>query len=181
MSAIIPSDILLKYATTAGSAGNSGTGSASGSLGKYISTTNIPDATVNAVFDDISGAENAASAVDYRCVFVHNSNGANALENTVVWLSAEVSGGANISIGADPTAASAIGSTGAQAVQIATETTAPAGVSFSAPTSAGSGVSLGTIPTGQCKAFWVRRTASNSAAKTGDGVTFTVTGDTGSL
>lgn len=181
MSAIVPSDILFKYSTTAGSAGNSGAGTASSSLGKYISTTAIPDATLNALYDDVSGAENAASAVDYRCVFVHNSNGSNALENAVVYLSAEVAGGASIAVGADTTAASAIGSASAQALQVANETTAPAGVTFSSPTTAGAGVSLGTIPSGQCKAFWVRRTASNSAALSGDGVTLTVSGDTGSL
>lgn len=181
MSAIVPSDILFKYSTTAGSAGNSGTGSASSSLGKYISTVTVPDATLNAVFDDVSGAENAASTVDYRCIFVHNSNAANSLENAVVWLSAEVSGGAAVAVGADTTATSAIGSASAQALTIASETTAPAGVTFSSPTSSGTGISLGTIPVGQCKAFWIRRTASNSPALSGDGVTLSVTGDTGSL
>jgi hypothetical protein len=181
MSAIVSSDILFKYSTTAGSAGNSGTGTASSSLGKYISTTAFPDATLNALFDDVSGAENAASTVDYRCIFVHNSNASNALENAVVYLSSEVAGGTAIAVGADATAASAIGSAGAQALQVANETTAPAGVSFSSPTTAGAGVSLGTIPVGQCKAFWIRRTASNSAALSNDGVTLSVTGDTGSL
>lgn len=181
MTAIIPSEILFKYSTTAGSAGNSGTGSASGSLGKYISTSTIPDATLNALFDDISGAENAASTVDYRCFFVHNSNAANPLENAVVYLSAEVAGGANIAVGVDTTAASAIGSASAQALQIASETTAPAGISFSSPTTSATGLALGTIPVGQCKAVWVRRTATNSVALSGDGVTIAVTGNTGSL
>lgn len=181
MTAIVSSDILFKYSTTAGSAGNSLTGTASSSLGKYISTTTIPDATLNAVFDDVSGAENAASTVDYRCVFVHNSNAANTLENAVVYLSAEVAGGASVAVGVDTTAASAIGSASAQALQVAGETTAPAGVTFSSPTTAGTGVALGNIPVGQCKAFWVRRTAANSAALSNDGVTLSVTGDTGSL
>lgn len=181
MSAIIPSDILTKYSTTAGAAGNSGAGTAGSSLGKYISTTAWPDATLNGLFDDVSGAENAASTVDYRCIFVHNSNASNALETAVLYLSAEVAGGASIAIGADTTAASAIGAAGAQALQVANETTAPAGVSFSSPTTIGAGISLGTIPAGQCKAFWVRRTAANTAALSNDGVTLTVAGDTGSL
>jgi hypothetical protein len=181
VSAIVPSDILTKYSTTAGAAGNSGAGTAGSSLGKYISTTVFPDATLNALFDDVSGAENAAATVDYRCLFVHNSNASNALENAVVYLSAEVAGGASIAVGADTTAASAIGASSAQAVQVASETTAPAGISFSSPTTIGTGVALGTIPAGQCKAFWVRRTAANTAALSNDGVTLTVAGDTGSL
>jgi hypothetical protein len=181
VSAIVSSDILIKYSTTAGSAGNTLGGTAGSSLGKYLSTTAMPDATLNALFDDVSGAENAASTVDYRCLFVHNSNASNALENAVVYLSAEVGGGATIAVGADTTAAAAIGSPSAQALQVANETTAPSGVSFSSPTTAGTGVALGTIPVAQCKAFWIRRTAANTAALSGDGVTLSVTGDTGSL
>lgn len=181
MAAIVAGDILYKYSTTAGAAGNANTSTASASLGKYISTSTIADATLNALFDDISGAENAASTVDYRCIFIHNSNAANAYQNVVAWLSAEVAGGASIAIGVDTTAASAIGSASAQAVTIASETTAPAGITFSSPTTSGAGISLGTIPSGQCRAIWVRRTAANSAALSNDGVTISVQGDTGSL
>ena len=59
--------------------------------------------------------------------------------------------------------------------------TAPAGVTFSSPTTVGAGVALGTIGAGQVKAFWIRRTAANSSALSNDGVTIAVTGDTGSL
>lgn len=178
MAAITAGEILFKYSTTAGSAGNTTAGTASGSLGKYISTTTIADATLNAVFDDITGAENAASTVDYRCIFIHNSNASNALQNAVMWLSAEVAGGASIAIGVDTTAASAIGSATAQALTVANETTAPAGVTFTSPTTSGAGIALGTIAAGSCRAVWVRRTAANSAALNNDGVTLSVQGDT---
>jgi hypothetical protein len=181
MAAITAGEILLKYSTTAGAAGNANTGTANGSLGKYISTTAWAGGAANDLFDDISGAENAANTVDYRCIFVHNSNTANALQNAVAYISAEVAGGASIAIGVDPTAASVLTSATAQALTIANETTAPAGVTFTSPTTAGAGIALGSIPSGQVKAFWIRRTAANSAALSGDGVTITVQGDTGSL
>jgi hypothetical protein len=98
-----------------------------------------------------------------------------------MYLSAEVAGGASIAIGVDTTAASALGSATAQALTIANETTAPAGVTFSAPTTAAGGISLGSIPVGNVRAVWVRRTAANTAALSGDGVTLAVSGDTGSL
>lgn len=184
MAAITSGEILLKYSVKTGSAGNSTAGTANGSLGTYISTTQWTGGSANDLFDDISGAENAASTVDYRCIFVHNSNGANTLQNAVVYISSEVAGGASIALAADSTAASAIGSASAQALTGTTET-APGGsvtgLSYSSPTTAGTGISLGNIPSGQCKAFWVRRTAANSAALSGDGVTIAVTGDTGSL
>lgn len=181
MSAITPAEILLKYSVAA-AAGNTTASSAAASLGDQVSTTAWAGGAANDLFDDISGAENAASTVDYRCIFVHNSNASNALQNAVVYLSAETAGGANIAIAIDNIAASAIGSGSAQAAVIANETTPPSGVgAFSSPTTVGTGLSLGSIPSGQCRAFWVRRTAANSAALSNDGVTIAVSGDTGSL
>lgn len=180
MAAITSGEILFKYSVSA-AAGNTTAGTAATSLGDQISITAWAGGSPNDLFDDISGAENAASTVDYRCIFIHNSNSANTLENAVVYLSAETGGGASIAVGADTTAASVIGSGSAQALTVANETTAPAGVTFSSPTTAGTGVSLGNIPSGQCKAFWIRRTAANTAALSSDGVTIAVTGDTGSL
>lgn len=175
---ISSSDILFKLSIKTGSAGNSlSQGDVNASLGKYISTTQIVDATPNNLFDDITGDENAASDVEYRCFFVHNAHATLTLQNPVVWISAEVSGGANAAIGIDTTAASAIGSASAQALEVANENTAPGGVSFSSPTSKGAGLSLGNLPPGQCRAVWVRRTATNSAALDNDGATIRVEGD----
>lgn len=180
MAAIVAGDILTKYSVAA-AAGNTTSGTAATSLGDQISTTQWTGGTLNDLFDDITGDENAASESEYRCIFVHNTNGANTYENCVVWISAEVGGGANIAIGADTTAASAVASGSTQALTVANENTAPAGVTFTSPTTKGAGVSLGNIPVGQVKAFWIRRTATNSAALTGDGVTLSISGDTGSL
>jgi hypothetical protein len=178
--AIVAGDILYKYSVLTGSAGNSQAGTAAGSLGKYISTTQITTATLHNLFDVITGDENAASEAEYRCIFVHNNHGSLALQNAVVWLQSEVAGGAAIAIAIDDLAASAIGSAGAQADQIADENTAPgAGVgAFSSPTTKGAGLSLGTINAGSCRAIWIRRTAANTAALDNDGVTLRVEGDT---
>jgi hypothetical protein len=181
MAAITAGEILFKYSIAA-AAGNTTASAPATSLGDQISTSAWAGGAANDLFDDISGAENAAATVDYRCIFVHNSNALNALQNAVVYLSAEVAGGASIAIATDNIAASAITSGSPQAAAIANETTAPSGVSaFSSPTTAGAGLSLGNIPASQCKAFWVRRTASNSSALSNDGVTIAVAGDTGNL
>lgn len=180
MAAIVAGDILTKYSVSA-AAGNTTAGTAAGSLGDQISTTQWTGGSLNDLFDDISGDENAASEAEYRCIFVHNTNASNIYENAVIWISAETAGGANIAIGADTTASSAVGSASAQAVTIANEDTAPAGITFTSPTTKATGVSLGNIGTASVKAFWVRRTATNSAALSADGVTLSIAGDTGSL
>jgi hypothetical protein len=183
MAAIVAGDILWKFSTTSGSAGNSTAGTNAG-LGKYISTSAWAGGAINDLFDDLTGAQNAASQVDYRCLFIHNTNTANAYQNAAVWLSSEVAGGASIAIGVDTTAASLVGSAAAQALTIGSLTTAPAGVTFASPTTYAAAliaVPLGTIPVGSCRAIWVKRSAANTAALSGDGVTLAVQGDTGSL
>lgn len=176
---IVAGDLLFKLSTKSGAAGNSLTSTPAESLGKYISTTQVSGTALNNLFDDISGAENAASDVEYRCFFLHNNHGSLTYQNAVVYVSGgDPAGGANVAIGVDTTAASPIGQASAQALEVADEGTAPSGVSFSLPTTAGTGLSLGNIPAGQCRAVWVRRSATNSAAVTAETITLAVSGDT---
>lgn len=178
---IVASDIKIKLSIKGGSAGNSlAQSDVNGSLGKYISTTELVTATNNNLFDNVTGAENAASTVDYRCVFVHNTHGTLSLENAAIYISSQVAGGTTLAIAIDNIAPSAIGSSSAQAFEASTETTNPSSGtgSFSSPTSTGTALSLGTIPSGFCKAVWVRRTAANTVAVDADGGTLVVFGDT---
>lgn len=175
---ITATDILFKLSVKTGAAGNATASTPAASLGKYVSTTAWA-AGANGLFDNISGDENAASTVDYRCIFVHNAHATLTLENAKVWVSAEVAGGAGVAIATDNLGPVAVGSASAQAAEIATETTAPTGVSaFSTPVTSGTGLALGNIGPGQVKAVWVRRTAANSAAINSDGFTLSVNGDT---
>lgn len=177
--AIASTDLLYKYSVTTGSAGNTTAGTPAGSNGKYISTTPIADATLDNLFDDVTGDENAASNVDYKCLFIHNNHGSLTLQNAKVWMVSEVSGGANTAIALDNIGVVAVGSSSAQAAIIANEDTAPSGVgSFSSPTTKSAGLAVGDIPAGSCVAIWVRRTATNSAAQNNDGVTLRIEGDT---
>ena len=178
--AITSSDIKYKLSIKTGSAGNSAAQpDPNASLGKYISTTEISGTALNNLFDDISGDENAASEAEYRCIFIHNAHASLTLQSPVVWIQSEVAGGAAVAISVDTTAASAIGSSSAQAKEVADENTAPSSQTFSSPTTKGAGLSLGDIPAGSCRAVWIRRTAANSAAANADGVTLRVEGDTG--
>lgn len=250
------SDILFKLSVLTGSAGNStAQGDPDASLGKYISTTQLSGTPANNLFDDVTGDENAASDVEYRCLFIHNAHASLTLQSPKVWLSgprftaeadddvftsvghgltdgmavrleAEKTGdtlpggfdnsttyyvrdaasdtfklaasaggaainvssdgtgaarkyfGATEAIGLDTTAASAIGSASAQALEVANESTAPSGVSFSSPTTKSTGLSLGDLGPGECRAVWVRRTCANNGAFASDGFTLRVEGDT---
>lgn len=176
---IAEADLLYKLSIKTGTAGNQNAqGDPNLSLGKYISTTAITDATLHNLFDAISGTENTSLDVEYRCLFIHNSHTSLTWTAPVVWINSETAGGANVAIGVDTTAASALGATAAQALEVADEQTAPTGVTFSAPTTKGTGLALGDIAAGQVKAIWVRRTATNSAALSPDGAVLRCEGDT---
>lgn len=175
--AIASTDILYKFSVGA-AAGDTTAGTAAGSLGDQVSTTQITDNTLNNLFDDVSGDENAASDVEYRGIFVHNNHGSLTWQAPVVWISAEVAGGANAAISVDTTATSAKGSGSTQMKTIVDENTAPATQTFSSPTTKATGLALSDIPAGNVKGIWIRRTATNSAAVNNDGVTIRCEGDT---
>lgn len=176
---IVAADILLKLSTKVGAAGNSTAGTTAGSLGKYISTTQISDATLNNLFDTITGPENVASESEYRCFFVHNNHASLTLENAVVWIASQDAGGATVDISVDTTAASAIGSAGAQAKEIANEDTAPATQTFAGTAvSKATALSIGNLAPGQCRAVWVKRTAANTAADDLESAIIQIDGDT---
>lgn len=139
------------------------------SLGGVISSTQAG----STIFDNVTGDESAAGDTEYRGVYVYN-NGNVGLQSAVVWVQANTP---------DTETAIAIGlaAEGANATMatIANENTAPTSVSFSAPTTKGAGLSVGTLAAGQRYGVWVRRVV-NAAAAAFDNDTFTlrVEGDT---
>src|SRR6187551_881969 len=163
----------VRYSVTSGSAGNSTAGTRAGSIGKYISTTDVP-APPNAFFDDVQSSEAAAGDTEYCCGFVLNDHATDSALNVTVQLVSEVAGGGATTLALDNIATSAKGSASAQAAQVANEDTAPSGVGTFDTTQK----SIGTLTAGQCKAFWLKRTVSASTgAMTGDGFTVRVTFD----
>lgn len=144
------------------------------SLGGAKSSTQVASATANNLFDAASSAETAAGDVEYRCVYVHNAHASLTLQNAKVWLNSNTpSADTTIDIGLGTAAVNATEQT------VANESTAPSGVSFSAPAIEGAALSIGDIPAGQHKAIWLRRTInSNAGAFTNDAATLRVKGDT---
>lgn len=176
---IAASDILLLLSTTAGAAGDTNTGTPGSSLGKYVSTTTIDDDVEGELFTPATGEQNAASLVQYQCVFVKNAHATLTLTGAKVYVESEVSGGATVAIAIDSTAKSDADSASAQALQIANDTTAPApALTYSTPTTPAAALTLGDLAPDEVKALWVRRSLANTAAKNNDGFRLTVFGDT---
>lgn len=171
---IVASDIKKRFSVAA-AAGDTTAGTAATSLGDQISTTDITDATVGNLFDDVSGAEAAAGDTEYRCFFVLNNHATLTYQGATVAVQSETSGGASVTLALDNIAVSAKGSSSAQATTIADESSAPSGVgAFSAGP-----LTIGDIPPGQCKGIWVKRVVLAGAAVTNpDTGVFRFSGDT---
>ena len=145
--------------------------SAAAALGGARSTAGggiIPTTlTANSIFDDVTGAEETAGDIEYRCVYVYNA-GDVAAQNVVIWLSANTVDG-------QTQVAMALGSSAVNGTEqtIANENTAPTGLAaFTEPATEGAGLSIGTLAAGQHKAVWLRRTVDAGAGASND--TFTV-------
>src|ERR1035438_1577592 len=184
MTAIVASDVVYYLSAPSASTGYATTGVAGSSWGGWFSTTALSGTPLDNLFSDITGAETAASQVDYACVFVlNNTASGNSMLNAVAWLptASYVAGGANVTVAVDTTASSIKTSSSQQALKITSATTAPSGISTwvaNQSTVAGGSVSLGTIAPGYVKALWFKRTATNSAAVNNDGFGVQINFDT---
>jgi hypothetical protein len=112
------------------------------------------------LFDDVTSGEASAGDTEYRCIYIHNSNGGGlTMESAKIWIQANTpSTDTTIAIGVGTAAINATEQT------VVDESTAPSGVSFSSPSTEGTALALGNIPAGQHKAVWVRRTVTAAAA-----------------
>ncbi len=138
-------------------------GTGGGSLGRFLSTTTWPDASLHSLFPKITGTQNANGWTDYRCVGVPNLNTTLTWATVKLYLAKVDPKGAVVAIGLDP-AGVVNWETAAVAQLIATATTAPANVAFSTPTTEAGGLALpANVLPGQGFAVWIRRTISNGA------------------
>lgn len=159
---IIATDIQYKHS---GGASNSNPAL---SLGGIISAN---DVTVNTLFDDVSAAEASAGSTEYRCIYVKNSHATLTLLTAKIFIQANTTGN-RIAI--------ALGGEGKNgtAETVANESTAPAGETFSQPTTYAGGLNLGDLAPGETFPVWVRRTIPASAAGATDTFTLRVQGET---
>lgn len=152
---IVGSDIVKRFSVSA-AAGNTTAGSAATSLGDQISTTDITDATIGNLFDDLTGAEAAAGDTEYRCIFILNNHASLTLTGATITVQSQTASGPTHTLALDNIGITAKGSGSAQAAVIADESSAPSGVG-----SFGAGpLTIGDLAPGQCQAIWIKRVAS---------------------
>lgn len=129
------------------------------------------DATLSTLFAIADGPECTTGGVKYRMAYVTNIS-ALTLEAAKAWLSANTpSPGTSFDIG--------LGTSGLNGTEqtVANDTTAPAGVTFSAPGTAAAALLLGDLPAAGRYPVWFRRTTTAGASEhLGDSVSIQLDG-----
>ncbi len=181
MPAITTAELVWKFSINTGPGNSTAQANPNDSIGGFMASSLWAGGVLHDLWDQITGDENAVSEAEYRLVFVHNTNTANALQAPKVWISADVAGGAAYAISLDGTGVTVATLATAQGERVANENTAPTGEVFSAPVTKATGLSAANIPAGSVLPIWIRRTAANTAAMQSDGATIRIDGDTGAL
>ena len=126
-------------------------------LGGAISTfrPNVGHGRMQGLFRDATATElDTPPAVRriYRCIYIVNTNADDNITLTEVFVQFDTpAANTSIFIGLDP-----VGINGT-ATTIGAETTLPSGVTFTQPTSYGTGLAIGTLTPGDYTALWIRR------------------------
>jgi hypothetical protein len=155
--------------------GGAGNSDPNASLAGVKSSTVLVDATVNNLFDDVSGSESNAGDIEYRHVYIHNADGSLVGQTPRIYISQDSTGtGDEIDIALGAAA------NGATETAIGNESTAPGGgVTFSHPTTYGSGLAPSNVNAGSHISLFIRRTVSaGGAAKNNNTAIFNVDLDT---
>lgn len=104
----------------------------------------------NNLFDDVGKSEAFYGDVEYRCLYLRNTHDTDAFYDIKLYLALDATGPDGLFIGVE-------GSPGDTAQTVANENTAPSGVTFTNPTSYGTGVAISQINPGQAAPVWIKR------------------------
>lgn len=127
-------------------------------IGNAISNTNISSGLANNLFPDVTPTQALSGITRYRCFYIRNLNGTQILQSPKIWIVTNtLSAFDEIDI--------ALGSAAKNGTEpaIATETTAPAGIVFTHPTSEVVSLSLPSLSPQDYKSVWARITVQANA------------------
>lgn len=85
--AITATDLLWKLSINTGPGNSTVQGNVNDSLGGFMSSSQLSGTLLNNLFDDVTGDDNVALDVEYRCIFLHNAHATLALQSPKLWIS----------------------------------------------------------------------------------------------
>lgn len=144
-SGITDDDIRFYYSVNSGPGLDYPQPSPSLSLGGFVSHTAWPGTENNDLFGSVGSAQATVGTSKYRCIFISNISTTYSTGPLTLTIT-DVSAPYDLRIGADPAGVVVSNRSTAQAVTVANESTAPAGVTF---VDAEEGISIPTLAPGR--------------------------------
>lgn len=117
------------------------------------------------IFDDVTKDESYAGVTRYRCLYLKNVS-SDAKKAVKLYIADNTPGADTVSIGLDPAGVNGTAAT------IANENTAPAGVTFTAPTTVGEALSIGDLAANAYYPFWIKELVPAGVTEQTDANTF---------
>lgn len=146
----------------------------SAALGGVISSNIVSITSLHNLFTAVTPGEALAGDVEYRCIYVRNTNVSLTMSSVMAWINSNTPNTqSTLDIGLGTSVISATEQT------VSDASSAPGAVTFSAPTSKEAGLVIGDLVTDATKAIWLRRTISVAAvAYSGDQASLSIGGGT---
>lgn len=162
-----PPSSIDSYAHVVTSSGTKLITGANGSLMVSVSVGDLPTAykienvaissPLGTIFDPVTAGMALAGDTQYRCIYFKNNHATLTATDVRLYVHTPPAAPQTLAVGVDP-AGVGNGSTTGVAESLASRSTPPAGVTFTAPVTADQGIQLGSIPPGHCVGLWQRRT-----------------------
>lgn len=129
------------------------------SVGGDISSTEV-SSLLNGLFDAVTADEATSGVVDYRCIYLMNTNATDTVDDIKLWIQSQTtSPDTEIAIGLDPVGADGVAGSD------------PEDPTYSAPSDVGSALDMGDFVAGTFYAFWLRRTVNPGASSSASDAT----------
>lgn len=116
------------------------------------------------LWDNISSQESLDGSTEYRCIYIHNT-GDTTIFTPKIWIKQQPTGPDTLSIALDAAGVGDGSTTGVAAVIIDEEdsTNVLSGLTFTSPSTQGTGLAPAQLDPGECVAYWQKRElASNN-------------------
>ncbi len=117
----------------------------------------VVSSPIGTVFGQVTAAAALIGDTQYKCLYFKNNHPSLTANDVRLYIHSPVSPPQTFDIGLAPEGVGN-GTTTGVAEALASASTPPFGVTFSAPTQATSGIPIGTLLPGQCVGIWQRRT-----------------------
>lgn len=135
------------------------------SHGGVRSDRDVTSAKIDGLFRSVGASEASAGSTKFRCIYVRNNHPTDSITSVVIWFVSQTSSAdTDMSMRLDGGGVGDGKTTGVAQVETDEDTPPYPLGQFTAPSTSGTGLSIGTLAAGECHAVWFKRVVNASAS-----------------